>query len=121
MEEWWMAFPLGILNPYRLFSGRLEGSPLTPIAMSRATTSTTLELPGTISGLWSLCALSPFHTRAAYEEAAALCGKFSVRRLNAVLREYFRELTELVEAYDDEKGETVKTVERLKKLALARE
>ncbi len=85
--------------------------------MPRASTSPSFELPGTISGLWSLCALSPFRTRAAYEEAAALCGKFAVRRLNAVQREYFRELTELVEAYDAEKGETTKALLRLKKIA----
>jgi hypothetical protein len=85
--------------------------------MPRAPTSTTFELPGTISGLWSLCALSPFRNRAAYEEAAALCGKFAVRRLSAVQREYFRELTELIEAYEDGKGEASKTIQRLKRLA----
>ena len=88
--------------------------------MSRASTSKTLELPGTISGLWSLCALSPFRTRAAYEEAAALCGKFAVRRLNAVQREYFRELIELVEAFEGDKAESSRTVERLKNLAAGR-
>lgn len=85
--------------------------------MPRTATSATFELPATIAGLWGLCALVPLRTRAAYEEAAALCGKLAVRRLNAVQREYFRELTELVESYEADKGETLKTLQRLKKLA----
>lgn len=85
--------------------------------MPRAAASTTFDLPATIAGLWGLCALAPFRTRAAYEEAAELCGKLAVRRLNMVQREYFRELTELVEAYEDGHGEAGKAAMQLKKLA----
>lgn len=84
--------------------------------MPRATTSTHSELPTTIAGLWGLCALTPFRSRLAYEEAAGLCNKLAIRRLNAVQREYFRELTELVEAYEDDKDEAAKTTQQLKKL-----
>lgn len=59
----------------------------------------------------------PFRSRAAYEEAASLCNRFAVRRLNAVQREYFRELLELVEDYETEHGEEAKTLRELKRLA----
>lgn len=85
--------------------------------MPRTAATAPIELPSTISGLWALCALTPFRSRAAYEEAADLCAKFAVRRLNAVQREYFRELTELVEGYEDEKGEAAEAIRQLKKLA----
>lgn len=85
--------------------------------MPSATTSDAFELPATIAGLWSLCPLVPFPSRGAYEEAAALCGRLAVRRLNSVQREYFRELTELVEAYEDVHGEQEATHAKLKKLA----
>lgn len=85
--------------------------------MPRIAASTTFELPATIAGLWGLCALVLFRTRAAYEEAAELCGKLAVRRLNTVQREYFRELTELVEAYEDRHAETGKAAMQLNKLA----
>lgn len=85
--------------------------------MPRAAADKAFELPVTIAGLWNLCALAPFRTRSAYKEAATLCGKLAVRRLTAVQREYFRELTELVEAYEDEHGEASTALARLSRLA----
>ena len=78
------------------------------------------KLPDTISGLWALCALTPFRSRAVYEQAARLCNRFAVRRLNAVQREYFRELLELVGDYEAEHGEEAKTLRELKRLATRR-
>ena len=78
---------------------------------------TTSELPGTIAGLWALCALTPLRTRAHYEDAAALCGRLAVRRLNAAQREYQRELLALVEAYEQTHHEEDKALAALRKLA----
>jgi len=60
------------------------------------------EIPDTIVGLWSLCALTPFRSRTAYENAAELCGRFAVRRLSSAQRNYFRELLVLIERYENE-------------------
>ncbi|MBL9142305.1 MAG: hypothetical protein JNM99_01375 [Verrucomicrobiaceae bacterium] len=87
--------------------------------MPRTATRTKFELPATIAGLWGLCALAPFRTRASYEEAADLCSKFAVRRLTTVQREYFRELRALVESYEDEHGEDEKALAQLRRLARA--
>ena len=81
------------------------------------TTSNNFELPVTIAGLWSLCALAPIRCRDTYEEAAAVCGKLAVRKLDAVQREYQRELLALVEACEDEHGETEQALTELRKLA----
>lgn len=78
------------------------------------------KLPDSISGLWALCTLTPFCSRAGYEEAASLCNRFAVRRLNTVQREYFRELLELVEDYEAEHGEGARTLRELKRLATRR-
>lgn len=75
------------------------------------------KLPDTISGLWALCALTPFRSRRVYEEAASLCNRFASRRLTTIQREYFRELLELVEAYEDAHGEEARTLSELKRLA----
>ena len=87
--------------------------------MPRTAARTKFELPSTIAGLWGLCALAPFRSRAAYEEAADLCGKCAVRRLTTVQREYFRELSTLVEAYEDQHGEAAKALTELRRLARA--
>jgi hypothetical protein len=81
--------------------------------------SAAFEIPRTISGLWALCALVPPGSRRAYEEAADLCTRLSVRRLTAVQREYFHELLELVEAWEDEHDETGKTLRSLSPKARA--
>ncbi|MDH4451746.1 MAG: hypothetical protein QE570_01020 [Verrucomicrobiota bacterium] len=89
--------------------------------MPRASTASQIrKLPDTISGLWALSALTPFRSRAAYEEAASLCNRFAVRRLNVVQREYFHELLELVGDYEAEHGEEAKTLRELKRLATRR-
>lgn len=77
----------------------------------------TSDLPATIAGLWGLCPLTPLRTRAAYEEAAAVCGKLAVRPLNAVQEEYHRELLELVESYEDEHDEHRHTLDELRRLS----
>jgi hypothetical protein len=83
----------------------------------KRTASTETELPATIAGLWGLCPLTPLRTRAAYDEATAVCGKLAVRDLNAVQEEYHRELVELVERYEDRHAETAKAHARLQALA----
>lgn len=83
---------------------------------ARTATAAPDALPATIAGLWSLCALAPLRTRAAYNEAAALCGRLAVRRLNAAQREYFRELLSLVEACEGAHGEEVRTLAKLRRL-----
>jgi hypothetical protein len=83
----------------------------------KRTASTETELPATIAGLWGLCPLTPLRTRAAYDEATAVCGKLAVRDLNAVQEEYHRELLELVENYEDRHGEAAKAHASLKALA----
>ena len=85
--------------------------------MPRAAISTKFELPSTIAGLWGVCALAPFRTRSAYLEAADLCGKFAVRRLTTVQREYFRELSALVEDFENRHNEGVKALAQLRRLA----
>ena len=85
--------------------------------MPRTATAANDPLPDTIAGLWSLCALAPLTTRTAYGEAADLCARFSVRRLNAAQREYFRELMALVEQYEDEHGESARTLTALRRAA----
>ncbi len=87
--------------------------------MPRTATRTKFELPATIAGLWGLCALAAFRTRADYEEAADLCAKFAVRRLTTVQREYFRELLVLVEDYEDQHSESKKALAELRRLARA--
>lgn len=78
------------------------------------------KLPDSISGLWALCALTPFRSRAVHAEAAGRCNRFAARRLNAAQREYFRELLELVEDYEAEHGEEARTLRELKRLAMRR-
>jgi hypothetical protein len=85
--------------------------------MPRTAQRTTFELPTSIAGLWGLCALTPFRSRAAYEEAATLCGKFAVRRLNTVQREYFHELQALVDEWEDRHGEAAKALGALTALS----
>ena len=77
----------------------------------------TFEVPATIAGLWSLCALTPILSRDAYEKATDVCNKLAVRKLNSVQREYHRELLALVEAYEDAHAETARTLAELRKLA----
>ncbi len=77
----------------------------------------TFALPDTIAGLWGLCALAPIRSRDAYDDATTICTKLAVRKLNAVQREYQRELLALVEAYEDAHGETAKALAELRKLA----
>lgn len=86
-------------------------------SMSTRTTVAPVELPGTIAGLWSLCALTPLRTRARYEEAADLCARLAVRRLNPAQREYQRELLALVDAYEQTHNEEGKALAALRKLA----
>ena len=85
--------------------------------MPTATTADKFEIPGTIAGLWGLCALTPLRSRAAYEEAVALCGRLAVRRLSAIQREYHRELLAFVESYEDAHGEGAKARASLRRLA----
>jgi hypothetical protein len=80
--------------------------------------------------------LTQLRTRRAYEEATALCRRLAVRRLNPAQREsapggwfaqpvtlnpaqreYFHELTALVEAYEDSHGEHAKAATALAALA----
>ena len=86
---------------------------------TRTATTAAIELPGTIAGLWGLCALTPLRSRAHYKTAATLCSRLAVRRLNAAQREYHRELLALVEAYEDRNDEAGKTLDRLRDLASA--
>jgi len=86
---------------------------------TRTATTAAIELPGTIAGLWGLCALTPLRSRSHYKAAAALCSRLAVRRLNAAQREYHRELLALVEAYEDQIGEADKALDRLRCLASA--
>lgn len=86
-------------------------------AMPRTATKSTAPLPDTIAGLWSLCALVPLKSRTAYSEAADVCARLSVRRLNAAQREYFRELLALVEEYEERHQESARTLSALRKAA----
>jgi hypothetical protein len=75
------------------------------------------QIPVTISGLWSLHPLVPLAGEKDYEAASAICVRLSVRRLNAVQKEYFRELTGLVEEYEGQHRLLEKTEKALRKLA----
>ena len=79
--------------------------------------SAPFSVPVTISGLWALHSLTPIKSAKDYTMACALCTRLAVRRLNAVQKEYFRELTELVEAYEDAHGLLDKTERALQTLA----
>jgi hypothetical protein len=57
-------------------------------------------------------------TRQAYEEAIAVCCKLALSRLNAIQREYQREILAIVEAYEDTNGETERALADLKELAV---
>jgi hypothetical protein len=85
--------------------------------MPRTSIKSRAPLPDTIAGLWSLCALVPFKSRAAYGEAADLCARLSVRRLNPAQREYFRELLALAEEYEDAHKESARALTALRKAA----
>lgn len=87
--------------------------------MSTTTThkSSSLQtIPCTISGLWALQPLTPLKTLKNYEHASTLCTQLAVRPLNAVQKEYFRELTGLVEAYEEDHELLQKTERELVKL-----
>ncbi|MDZ4288998.1 MAG: hypothetical protein U0984_13610 [Prosthecobacter sp.] len=73
-------------------------------------------MPTTISGLWALHPLTPIKTAKDYEVASVLCTRLALRRLKGVQKEYFRELTELVEGYEDEHGLLDKTERGLRAL-----
>jgi hypothetical protein len=77
----------------------------------------TTPLPTTISGLWALHPLTPLKSAKAYDAAADLSARLAVRRLNAVQKEYFRELTELVEAYEESHNVLESTERQLRALA----
>ncbi len=88
--------------------------------MSALTTrkpSAPFNVPATISGLWALHSLTPIKSAKDYATASTLCTRLAVRRLNAVQKEYFRELTELVEAYEDAHTLLDKTERELRTLA----
>ena len=74
------------------------------------------SVPATISGLWALHSLTPIKSAKDYTVASTLSTRLAVRRLNAVQKEYFRELTELVEAYEDDHGLLDKTEHELQGL-----
>jgi hypothetical protein len=75
------------------------------------------SVPATISGLWALHPLTPIKSAKDYTTASTLCTQLAVRRLNAVQKEYFRELTELVEAYEDAHRLLDKTERELQSMA----
>ena len=79
--------------------------------------SAPFSVPSTISSLWALHPLTPIKSARDYDVASTLCTRLAVRRLNAVQKEYFRELTELVEAYEDAHGLLEKTERELRALA----
>lgn len=74
-------------------------------------------VPASIAGLWALHPLVPLADEHAYDAASDVCTRLAVRRLSAVQKEYFRELTVLVEAYEDEHGLLEKTERALRTLA----
>ncbi|MFZ4765941.1 MAG: hypothetical protein ACOYMN_13405 [Roseimicrobium sp.] len=84
---------------------------------TRPRTAAPFTVPATIAGLWALHPLVPIKDEDAYDAASDVCTRLAVRRLNAVQREYFRELTALVEAYEDAHGLLEKTEHALRKLA----
>ncbi len=85
--------------------------------MSSKTHTDSFELPATISGLWALHPLAPIADSGSYDAASDVCARLAVRRLSAVQKEYFRELTALVEDYEDRHGLLEKTEQALRKLA----
>ncbi len=84
--------------------------------MSRKTHMDSFELPATISGLWALHALTPIEDAQSYDAASDVCARLAVRRLNAVQKEYSRELTALVEEFETQHGLLEKTEQALRKL-----
>ena len=83
----------------------------------KTSTAQPFQLPATISGLWALCPLVPIADATAYDDASEVCARLSVCRLNAVQKEYFKELTALVEAHEDKHGLLEQTEHALRKLA----
>ncbi len=79
--------------------------------------TSSLHVPATISGLWALHPLIPIKRASAYEAASTLCTRLATRVLDAVQEEYFRELTALVEDYEDAHGLLEKTEHGLRALA----
>jgi hypothetical protein len=63
--------------------------------------TSSLQVRSTISGLWALHPLIPIKNARAYEAVRTLCTRLATRDLDAVQEEYFRELKELVEDYED--------------------
>jgi len=86
-------------------------------ALTTRNPSAPFSVPVTISGLWALHSLTPIKSTKDYTIASTLCTRLAVRRLNAVQKEYFRELTELVEAYEDAHGLLDKTERALETIA----
>jgi hypothetical protein len=74
-------------------------------------------VPTTISGLWALHPLAPLKSVRSYNLASTLCTRLAARRLSAVQKEYFRELSELVEAYESAHDLVAKTEQGLRALA----
>ena len=85
--------------------------------MKASRTTQPFQVPVTISGLWALHPLVSIGDERNYQAASTLCSRLAVRRLNAMQKEYFRELTTLVEEYEDQRGELEKTEKALRKLA----
>ncbi len=79
--------------------------------------TSSLHVPATISSLWALHPLIPIKSARVYEAASMLCTRLATRVLDAVQEEYFRELTELVEDYEDAHGLHEKTERGLRALA----
>lgn len=79
--------------------------------------ASTFNVPATISGLWALHPLTPIKSAKSYDIASTLCTRLAVRRLSAVQKEYFRELSELAETYEDEHGLMEETERGLRTLA----
>jgi hypothetical protein len=88
-----------------------------PRTATRTAAAARDALPETIAGLWGLLALVPLTTRTAYREAADLCARLSVRRLNPAQQKYFHELLPLVEEYEDARGESARTLTALRRAA----
>lgn len=61
--------------------------------------------------------LAPIADAPSYENASDVCCRLAARRLNTIQKEYFRELTALVEEYEDKHGLLEKTERALRKLA----
>jgi len=85
--------------------------------MKTSRTDQPFEVPATIAGLWALHPLVPITDERSYETASDVCARLAVRRLNAVQKEYFRELTTFVENYEDKHHLLEKTEKALRKLS----